>query len=503
MSKQSRPGLAFTGEERPRLWFKDILGRCCALFKGEDPMMLTVNCRSILLVAAMACAAISLGAEEVTVETYPFPYDYNSMGSYPLAVGPDGDIWFGAPDPPRLMRISGELIQVVANEGFLTSSQPQLVFGPDGRLRMLQFDYFETPDWELFPAWLYVYHEESGVTLTDLEVPDSIWEPQTPFFAPDGTLYYWTASADLPGERERIYELTGGGPIYRFGANGMISSLAVSSSECWATVLETYGGQFALFKIDLSAGCVLERHFNNHLGPRSGPWAIDDRGRVWLSWERQIGVFDSGRFKVIARAPDGTYFFAARISADGTVWWQSQWGAWGLIRWRDGAQRLLTTDDGLLSEYCADPPVIDYDGRVWVLNFAYEFDYEWLGLSRISDGGWPPMRLMLHQVETEGTIAVEAQVINNGPVVGVDVYVALELNGQLLYWPNWQPAPHANQVNLRPGHNQTATIISAPRATVPPGTYTFWGCMTGRGTQKLIGPLDRKFESVIVTIPGD
>ena len=126
-----------------------------------------------------------------------------------------------------------------------------------------------------------------------------------------------------------------------------------------------------------------------------------------------------------------------------------------------------------------------------------------LDLAELSPALRKIMRLMLREVATEGTIAVEAQVINNGPVVGVDVYIALEMNGQLLYWPNWQPEPHANQVNLRPGHNQTATIIEMSRASIPPGTYTFRGCMTGRNTSKLIGPIDRKFESVTVEVRGD
>ena len=129
-----------------------------------------------------------------------------------------------------------------------------------------------------------------------------------------------------------------------------------------------------------------------------------------------------------------------------------------------------------------------------------EDTFDILGLSRITDGGWPPMRISLNRMETPESIAVEAQVINNGPVVGVDVYVALELDGQLLYWPNWQPAPSPVQVNLRPGHNQSATIISAPRASIPPGTYTFWACMTGRNTSKLIGPLDRKLEVLTIEV---
>ena len=55
-------------------------------------------------------------------------------------------------------------------------------------------------------------------------------------------------------------------------------------------------------------------------------------------------------------------------------------------------------------------------------------------------------------------------------------------------------------MNLSPGYNQTATIIDMPRASVPPGTYTVYGCMTGRNTQKLIGPIGRKFEAVVVEV---
>ena len=39
-----------------------------------------------------------------------------------------------------------------------------------------------------------------------------------------------------------------------------------------------------------------------------------------------------------------------------------------------------------------------------------------------------------------------------------------------------------------------------PRDSVPPGSYTVYGCMTGRNTQKLIGPIGRKFEAVVVEV---
>ena len=135
----------------------------------------------------------------------------------------------------------------------------------------------------------------------------------------------------------------------------------------------------------------------------------------------------------------------------------------------------------------------------------------WLGAYTGPMDGAPASHTGIYRVSTESRqelahyasadgIAVEAQVINNGPVVGVDVYVALELNGQLLFWPNWQPEPSPVQVNLCPGFNESATIIEMPKASIPPGSYTFWGCMTGRNTQKLIGPLDRKFEALTIQV---
>ncbi|MCD6326324.1 hypothetical protein J7M28_02030 [bacterium] len=37
----------------------------------------------------------------------------------------------------------------------------------------------------------------------------------------------------------------------------------------------------------------------------------------------------------------------------------------------------------------------------------------------------------------------------------------------------------------------------------PPGAYKFWGCMTGRNTHKLIGPMDRKFESLTIEVGSE
>jgi hypothetical protein len=227
---------------------------------------------------------------------------------------------------------------------------------------------------------------------------------------------------------------------------------------------------------------------------------------LWLTTGPSIATFDGNTFSVFAEGDlENLWYHEPVLAADGAVWsveadYYPYYATsyFGIARFTNGEKRTFTIEDGLRTTGSVHAPVIDYDGNVWLLSFSLGLGD--LGLSRIADGGWPPMRLMLNRLETLESISVQAQVINNGPVVGVDVYVALQVNGQLLFWPNWQPEPSPVQVNLRPGHNQTATIISAPRSSIPPGTYTFWGCMTGRNTQKLIGPLDRKFESLTIEV---
>ncbi|HUT02723.1 MAG TPA: hypothetical protein VM163_02395, partial [bacterium] len=138
--------------------------------------------------------------------------------------------------------------------------------------------------------------------------------------------------------------------------------------------------------------------------------------------------------------------------------------------------------------------IIDYDGNVWLS------DRIGAGLTRISDGGWPQMRLALNKLETPEAIAIVASVFNTQPVVGVDVYIACQIGASLLFYPKWTPEPSPVQINLYAGFNESATIIEMPKERIPAGSYTFWGCMTGRNTQKLIGPIDCKFEALTIQV---
>jgi len=442
---------------------------------------------SILFVGAAFCAA-------ETIDT--FIMEESPLWISGLHVGPEGDIWFTQTRPARLMRVSDNGIECVYDSGTIPWEY-DITITPDGVIWLGPFRYIYSADARLYESDIELPEETQWFGLSGPGIVDA-----------DCRMFVTGIGGSIldPTYRScQIFEVGPGiAPDLRYGQyyGGLDSILVVSARECWACGTWKGGGS-GLCRINLEAG-TLDGWYS---GLNGGPSAKDSRGLLWLILGPSVETFDGSSLSVFAEGDEeGLWYQEPVLAADGAVWsveadddWSHATTYFGIARFMDGQKRTFTVDDGLLSNWC-ESPVIDYDGRLWVVNWGIASPYR-VGLSRISDGGWPPMRLMLHRLETpEGAIAVEAQVINNGPVVGVDVYVALEMNGQLLFWPNWQPAPSPVQVNLRPGHNQTATIISAPRSSIPPGTYTFWGCMTGRNTQKLIGPLDRKFESLTIQI---
>jgi len=434
----------------------------------------------------MACAWLALclvpNLAALTITTFRFS-DLDPVPdrrSQPV-VGPEGDIWFTVNNPARLMRIRDSRIECVLDSGITPGDALDLSVSPDGRLYLSNCRY--------------VYLPEEGI------VPSGVRQPQRGGYIQDPGIFdadlrmYCTINSQYMFWREGyLFEMSmGEEAILRFQTSVIGRPLIVSLNECWMTYAPY------LSKINLETGEVEERYRIDPIAYRV--CAKDSMGRLWLSGEN-IVIFDgenSETFAATFDSPDHEWYqwydYVA-LTGDMTTWAITGRNAdtIGITRFKRDDALLLTAEDGLLSGHVFYPPSIDidYDGNVWVLHNE--------GISRIADGGWPPMRLMLHRLETPESIAVEAQVINNGPVVGVDVYVALELNGQLLFWPNWQPEPSPVQVNLCPGFSESATIIEMPRSQIPPGSYTFWGCMTGRGTQKLIGPLDRKFEVLRIDV---
>jgi len=455
--------------------------------------------RSVAVALSALCLCLSAQAD--TVEIFPFdPPASIYRTDTELRVGPEGDIWFIKGEPLRLMRIHEGELDCVHETDVHSPTYLDMVVGADGTIYIDNFQYQFTA--------------EAGITGTGVIPPslpsmyDSIIFPGTT--DAEGRMFSvlseWSPSYYGDGF-DYIYEMYRNAcPQYRMGISSIRSLLAVSPEEFWIVWKydaphRHYGPD--LRRLNLDTGEVEETHaFHIDDFPVNRLCARDYEGRFWMTGE-DIVTFDGEEFSTFAVADiwNRERYTWLSVAGDGDVWvaLSADMGP-GIARFIADERQVFNTEDGLLTDFSLYAPVIDYDGNVWVLSSCSYWAAQCLGIGMISDGGWPPMRLMLREVATEGTIAVEAQVINNGPVVGVDVYVALQMNGQRLFWPNWQPMPSPVQVNLRPGHNQTATIISAPRAHIPPGTYTFWACMTGRGTQKLIGPIDRKFETLTIEI---
>ncbi len=448
----------------------------------------------LLIALLTACAVLlvncPLCAERI-IATFPFspPPSWVHPNSR-LRVGPEGDIWFILSEPLRLMRIHESQLECMHEMPIYDLWDVDVAISPDGTIYIGNFQYEFTM--------------ETGITETGITRPSTTPTYYLKFAQLDGDgrmfcVYYFWNYDTLVASPFNIYELHRDASFEcRMSVRHIASVIAVCTDEFWivnAYHHPHYYPPASLMRLNLDTGQVEERHSDNRDELVGLLCARDYEGRLWMASE-DITVFDGEEFSTFAQHDpyNREAYTELSIAADRTIWavLAAETGP-GIVRFTGDERRVFNTDDGLLTDGSPCPPAIDYDGNVWIVS-TYQ------GISMISDGGWPPMRLMLHRMETPGSIAVEAQVINNGPVVGVDVYVALELNGQLLFWPSWQPTPCPVQVNLRPGHNQTATIISAPRSNIPPGAYTFWACMTGRGTQKLIGPLDRKFETLTVEV---
>ncbi len=437
--------------------------------------------RQLIKWAAIVATILGIisSAAAQTIATYPFEPGARASR---LIVGPEGDVWFSLDS--KLMRVHNGQLGCVVDMGSATRPAAPLAVSPDGVI------YIEN--------CRLAYHWDSGLVFTGSD------QPPEPTFIPatfdadarawcvtfNEEAFFWWDEMNiwevLPGEQpiKRMFMPRPGGDI-----------LAVAADECWIMYWPKYSMHFELRRLDIETGMYRVPYSisgDNACTLR----ARDHQGRFWMA-EPDIAFFDGEDYTIFAEH-NITWrlemYESITLAADGTVWstYRCVEHYLGVARFRGDERRLFTEADGIYARWCYQA-ILDYDGNVWVLSWGE-------GISCISDGGWPPMRLMLREVATGGSIAVEAQVINNGPVVGVDVYIALEQNGQLLYWPNWQPEPSPGQINLRPGHNQTATIISAPRASIPPASYKFWFCMTGRNTQKLIGPIDRKFESLTVEV---
>ena len=457
--------------------------------------------KQLWIVVMMAFGVVLASSPLVALTVDTIPFDGAASVSH-LVVDSQGDLWFTAAIL-RLMHIrEGQLVCVCDSDDYtagVTNGSFALEVAPDGTIYINGFRY--------------QYRLDTGLSETGIAGPSTsehycLLSAHLDADERMFSIYYLSYHTSDVNPQFDVYELYEDASYARRTTVRDISSvIAVSASQFWiADVYDRphYHPPPSLVRLNLDAGTQEESHPIDFDKFRACALrARDSEGRLWISGE-DIVTFDGEELSVYAPADTWIreYYRGLSLAGDGTVWvvLDAYTGA-GIARLNGNERRVFNKEDGLLAALSPYSPVIDYDGNVWILSSDMTSGWDkCLGISMISDGGWPPMRLILEKVETPETVAVTAQVINNGPVVGVDVYIAIELNGQLLFYPTWEPVPFPNQVNLRPGHNQTATIVEMPRESVPPGTYTVYGCMTGRGTQKLIGPIGRKFEAVVVEV---
>jgi len=446
-----------------------------------------VSCVGLLVFALLASTGIR--AQQVTV--------FDSPGS--PAVAPDGSIWVFPGDPPRLLRFDGDSFERISVQGpdwFDLSCGGRVHFAPYGQMWLEQL----LPgiwDWSI-----YTYSAEKGLTRSDLPFPRTYYSSFI-FFDPTERIYCKAAA-----ERRNsgvIYRVCPDGATVTFTALILSDPLIIGSNEAWVCAWTPYWGKgdeayrSGLYRIDLQTGEELANiRSDEYLPYDEKPLAVDDAGRLWFWGAGRLFSFDGSDFQTLDDSMrDDEFCEGLWMTTDGTIWTILRGGPFneriGVRRFRDGSFRTFTSEDGISSNDVG-AMIIDYDGNVWLS------DRIGAGLTRISDGGWPQMRLALNKLETPEAIAIVASVFNTQPVVGVDVYIACQIGASLLFYPNWMQEPSPIQINLYAGFNQSATIIEMPKASIPPGSYTFWGCMTGRGTQKLIGPLDRKFETLRIEV---
>ena len=193
---------------------------------------------------------------------------------------------------------------------------------------------------------------------------------------------------------------------YLMFVDHIASVIPVSVEQFW--IVNAYSRPHShpparLQRLDLAALTVEESY---SIGPIDAVhlFARDSENRLWMA-DVNIAYFDGESFLVFATPPEGTRgeYRGVSLAADGSVW-ADLWlrappseSEWDVVRFEADGSKVYSAEDGLLASGIAWPPLIDYDGNVWVMHYD--------GISMISDGGWPPMRLILEKVETPETVS--------------------------------------------------------------------------------------------------
>jgi len=165
-------------------------------------------------------------------------------------------------------------------------------------------------------------------------------------------------------------------------------------------------------------------------------------------------------------------------------------GHWALEEW--SGEVCAPEENIWLPQGSALRLLIDHDGNKWVGTYP--------GLTRVEDGGAAQQSIELNSREDGDDYVLSATLVNAGNPIALDAFLAVDLDGHLLYYPEWSGEPAPIRVVLPAYSTNTCDLLRLNRDTLGEGSYTFYACLSLTGdTSLMVGARDRKIVCVTVS----
>ncbi|MCD6327353.1 hypothetical protein J7M28_07355 [bacterium] len=393
--------------------------------------------------------------------------------THEMGIGHDGAVWLCLGHPPRIVKVLGDAVSDVPFNGHIALLQDfgaDVYFSPSGQMLVFQQGAEDGISCQRF---LYYFNEQNGLSYSGLEIPQSTGCDGLQFDA-RGNLFTVLWDGEDEPETSEIVELSSSEPISRYIPPGgpINSALIVSIEKAW---LGVKGDGVSL--VHLGTRTVLERLSQGYgvSNDASYPATLDGNDTLWFLSDRKIMTFSGHYPEFYEQEPMYNHLV---VAADGTVWAASDHFVAHFAR---DATELFDTSRGILSTDIRQM-LIDHSGNVWLRHPN--------GLTRISGDGPPSQSIYLINMASGSKIMAGARLENSGEPLCVDVYVAMELNGKLQFWPHWSNVMDPYPVDLFRGFGFDGVIAEGYASLIPPGTYRFYAAITLRDTMNFIGPID-------------
>ncbi len=418
---------------------------------------------SIILCVIFCVSALCVAAE---ISTFLVHEDT----SHNMAVGPEGSIWLCLGHPPRMVKISGDEAEEVPFNGHIELRNDwgaDVYFTLSGEMLVLEQG---SPDGLDCNRFAYYFDEREGLSYSGIIFPPATTCDGLLFDAQGKTYAVMSHGAPEP-ESSDIFELMAPTPVCRYrSTDGPINSaLIVFLDDAWLGIR----GE-GLRHVNLRTWTVLGEYGSSEglSEDASCPMARDSLGSLWLLSDGQIVTYSDSDAAVYAPGCDYSHLMLADHE---TIWASSDSF---VARFSSDAITLFGVADGLVSTDVRQM-LIDLDGNVWLRHPN--------GLTRIATSDLPPQRLSIYELRMPQKICAAARLENSGPPLEVDVYIAMELDGKILFWPYWDQTFFHYPVALFQGFGFDAIILDAWDGLIEPGTYTFFTGLAVRDSMRFVG----------------